>query len=303
VVLRNFLIALGGIAFIAGLTLATLWFTRAPATAGAVGQALAPPAVLAAARPLASGTLLKAADLTWKEVTTVGTVPGTIVRSPSTEGAFLGAVTRRAFASGEPLIESALVKSGDREFLSAVLLPGTRAVSIAVDAPQSVAGLVLPGDRVDVILTQSFAPDIGDPGRKSVGETVLKDIRVIAVDQWLSSIAKPMAKDAHLGTANSQIPGTITLELSDLEAERLLVAVQLGKVQLAVRALESSAAAQAAANDPQRPTWAADVSPALRMLGRDSPPPGVLRSPISPAGPYVSRSSIEVMHGSKTEMH
>jgi pilus assembly protein CpaB len=305
VVLRNILIAFGCIALLAGLTLATMWFTRAPAAAGSAGPAAPPAGILVAARPLAAGTLLQPADLAWREIPAGTESTGSIVRSAATETAFQGAVTRRDFSAGAALIESALVKAGDRAFLSAVLAPGSRAVSVAVDAPQSVAGLVLPGDRVDVILTQNFGTDPADPGRKAVGETVLENIRVIAVDQWLNTIAKPLVKDQRIGAANAEIPGTITLEVNDSQAERVLVAVQIGKIQLAVRALEGSSAAQAAAIRTEPAVWAADVSPALRKLGRDVPQSG--SAPLQPrvAGssvPRDSRAPIEVMHGSKTEI-
>jgi pilus assembly protein CpaB len=188
VALRNFLIAAGCIALLAGLTLAIIWISRAPATPGG-GSSAGAPGILVAARPLAGGTLLQPMDMMWKPVAAIGAPVGAIVRSPATESAFQGAVTRRGYAAGEALTESGLVKSGDRAFLAAVLTPGSRAVSIAVDAPQSVAGLVLPGDRVDLILTQNFGTEAADPGRKSVGETVLRNIRVLAVDQWLMTIA------------------------------------------------------------------------------------------------------------------
>lgn len=301
--LRNVLIAVGGIALLAGLMLAIFWFSRSPATPGATGQVQVPPGILVAARPLAAGALLQPMDMTWTQAAAIAVPVGGIVRSPATENEFLGAVTRRGFAAGEALVESALVKSADRGFLAAVLTPGTRAVSIAVDAPQSVAGLVLPGDRVDLILTQSFGTEATDPGRKSVGETVLRNIRVIAVDQWLLTIAKPAAKDQRVGTTNSPIPGTVTLEMTDPQAERALVAVQLGKVQLAVRALVGSGAAQLSADRSESPTWAVDVSPALRLLGRQAAPVNPSSPPPRSMGPSAARSSIEVMHGSKTETH
>jgi pilus assembly protein CpaB len=301
VALRNFLIAAGCIALLAGLTLATIWISRVPAKPDAAARAPVPEGILVAARPLAGGTLLQPMDMMWKPAAAGGPPPGAIVRSPATESAFQGAVTRRRYAAGEALTESGLVKSGDRAFLAAVLAPGCRAVSIAVDAPQSVAGLVLPGDRVDLILTQNFGTEAADPARKSVGETVLRNIRVLAVDQWLMTIAKPATKDQRVGAANSQIPGTVTLEVTDGQAERVLVAVQLGKVQLAVRSLEGVDAAMAT-NLAGTPTWAADVSPALRLLGRPAAPSAPPSS--APAGAArASRSSIEVMHGSKTEIH
>jgi pilus assembly protein CpaB len=300
VALRNFLIAAGCVALLAGFVLATVWISRSPATPGAAQAAPPLPGILLAARPVAGGTLLQPADVVWGPAGPAGAPPGAIVRGAATENEFLGAVTRQAFATGEPFMENALVKPGDRTFLAAVLMPGFRAISIAVDAPQSVAGLVLPGDRVDLILTQNFGNGASDPGRKSVGETVLRDIRVVAVDQSLMTVAKPAVKDARMGAANSPIPGTITLEVTEPQAERVLVAMQLGKVQPAVRSLVEADATDAALQRSVTATWAADVSPALSLLaGRAPPPPGVSATPPR-AGP--TSFSTEVMRGSKTSI-
>jgi pilus assembly protein CpaB len=296
VALRNFLIAAGCVALLTGFVLATVWLSRSPATTAAA-HAAPPPGILVAGRRVAGGVLLQPADVVWRQAGPNGAPAGAIVRSEATENEFLGAVTRREFAADEPFMESALIKSGDRTFLAAVLMPGFRAVSIAVDAPQSVAGLVLPGDRVDLILTQSFGTGESDPARKSVGETVLTDIRVVAVDQWLMTIVKPATKDQRLGATNSPIPGTITLEVTEPQAERVLVAVQLGKVQLAVRALLESGDPHSALERPGTPVWAADVSPALSLLGPQARP----STPSAAAQrPAPSRFPIEVMRGTKT---
>ena len=313
--LRNILIALGALALIAGVTLAALRFARQPTTIEASSPAPPSPsqAILVAARPVAVGTLLRPDDIAWKEVVTGATTPENILRSQNSETEFLGAIARRDFAAGDPITAGALVKSSDRTFLAAVLSPGKRAVSIAVDAPQSAAGLVLPGDRVDVILTQSFAADAADAEHRTVGETVLSDIRVIAVDQWLMTIAKPASTAKGIGATDSQIPRTITLEATDLQAERILVAVQLGKIQLSVRALEGGGTEHAPADGVAAPVWAYDVSPALRMLRHEPPAAVALLAPVPPVVgiapaaetvrvPPKTRSPIEVMHGSKTEL-
>ena len=65
-------------------------------------------------------------------------------------------------------------------FLAAVLAPGMRAVSLPINATSSNAGLIFPGDRVDLILTQTLAAPDGETIRR-VSETVLRDIRIIAI--------------------------------------------------------------------------------------------------------------------------
>jgi pilus assembly protein CpaB len=176
-------------------------------------------------------------------------------------------------AAGEPLNVSELVRPSERQFLAAALKPGTRAVSIAVDAPQSAAGLILPGDQVDVILTQSFADTGTDPALRTVAETVLHDVRVIAIDQNLTTTRSAGASRT-LIPAESRVPKTVTFEVTEKQAERLIVAAQLGRLQLSVRPLETSPATTDADKREAGPTWASDVSPALNELNRRKPQSG-----------------------------
>jgi len=231
------------------------------------------------------GTLLRKGDIAWSDVPAAEVVGADIVHTNLTQTEFVGAVTRRAFAAREPLTAFALVKPGDSEFLVAALAPGFRAVSISVDATQSTSGLALPGDRVDVLLTQTFQAPGTDASHKSVGETVLRDLRVIAVDQTLSPAAAPAAPLSP--TSEPRMPKTITLEVTDREAAILLVAQQLGKVQIALRGQRDQTETPASETADASPIWASDVSPAL-------------------AGPAVAPTAlthgpIEVIHGAKIE--
>ena len=70
---------------------------------------------------------------------------------------------------------------GDRGFLAAALGPGMRAVTVPVSAKTGVAGFVFPGDRVDLVLTQTVTGDDGQPLKAA--ETVLRNLRVLATDQ------------------------------------------------------------------------------------------------------------------------
>src|SRR5262249_2798845 len=159
------------------------WYLQssAPPPAQQATVQIATKSVLVATRALPAGTLLRAGDMAWEDVPANAVVGADITRGSAAETDFLGAATRRAFAAHQPLAASDLAKPGDREFLVAALAPGMRAVSINVDAVQSTSGLVLPGDRVDIVLTQSFGGDHVDYAHRTVGETVLRDLRVIAV--------------------------------------------------------------------------------------------------------------------------
>lgn len=213
---------------------------------------------------------------------------------------YFGAIARRDFAAGEALVADGLVKASDRGFLAAALSPSHRAVTIAVDASQSAAGLIMPGDRVDVILTQNFADATTDPAHRSVGETVLGDVHVIAVDNWVSGAGKPTLIEQRIVASDLRGPKTVTLDLAPRDAEKLLVAMQIGKIELSVRALAVAQPPTPAPRTPV-PTWAADVSPALESLARRPTPPQITAVPQTPAEKQP-RALIEVMHGDKIEI-
>jgi pilus assembly protein CpaB len=211
--------------------------------------------------------LLRKEDFDWKEIPKGKPNPDALVRGKVSETTYLGAITRRNFAKGERLIAADLLKPGDRHFLSAVLKPRHRAVAISIKAPQSSSGLLLPGDYVDVILTQSFDGRTFDHGRRSVGETILRNRRVLAVDKALESNDTGVVANAKaVAKSKARPPKTITLEVTPQEAERLYVAQQLGELQLSVRALEGAGAELAQERKRNRPIWAADVSPAVRQV-------------------------------------
>lgn len=283
---RTILMAIGLLALLGGLGLAALWYQQAGAPAApAVGgtQAIATQSVLVAAHAMPAGTLLRPGDMIWAEVPAATVVGSDILRGSVPDNDYVGAVTGQSFAAQQRVSAPEMVKPGERGFLVAALAPGHVAVSIPVDAVQSTSGLMFPGDRVDVILTQFFNAQANDPGHRSVGETVLRDLRVIAVDQTLV----PPAKPATGGAAEMKVPKTVTLEVTERQAAALLVAEQLGKIQLALRGLPDIANPRPAAPMASPPVWAAEVSPAL---GENGAEPSV-----------TARGAIEVMRGGKIE--
>ena len=265
---RKLLLFLGVGLVIAGMWLAMLWINRVTTpVAQTTRQEQSRPAVLVALHALPTGTLLREGDFGWKELASGQNSPGQLMRGATTETEFLGAITRRDFAEGEPLVASELVKPNDRRFLAAVLRAGRRAVSIFVDAPQTASGLVLPGDYVDVILTQNFGDNIATIAYRAAGETVLRSVRVVAVDRSLGEPVKACA-----AAADQRVPKTITLEVTEQQAKKLLVAAQLGKLQLAVRPLEGAGAAMLIEEGLQQaPLWASEVSRAIQEInGRET---------------------------------
>jgi pilus assembly protein CpaB len=233
---------------------AVTWISSRPHGPGA-GQAAAAPAemrVLVAARALRPGSLLAADDVTMSALQ-IDTVPPNAMQGGVTKPADLvGTMLRRGLRTGEPLLQGDVLHPADRGFLAAVLAPGKRAISVAVDVVTGAAGLIWPGDHVDVLLTQNVDDATRPPGQRVAAHTVLNDIRVIAIDQKLVEGATPEG-------ANSKPAATVTLEVAAEQAERVVVAGRIGRLSLVVRAAEAGTEIEA----PNHVTWAGDVSPAL----------------------------------------
>lgn len=234
--------------------------TRPPANAAEV--AAAPPpnvSVLVAAHPIHAGTLLRPEDLVAKELPRNEVGPGAILDTAKARRELSGAMVRRGFGVGDLVHPTDVMYPGDHGFLAAVLLPGMRALTVGVDAITGTAGLIWPGDRVDLILTLVLPEAAGPPGRRVAAETVLTDVRVIAIDQQLVQGAAP---------GNAEQPArTVTLEVNREQAERVSVATRLGSLSLAVRSADV-AHGQPMPSTPNGTVWASDVSAAL---GQDAP--------------------------------
>ena len=141
----------------------------------------------------------------------------------------VGAVVRRDVSAGQPVTENVIVRPGDRGFLAAVLTPGMRAISVPVNDTTSVAGFVFPGDRVDLLLTHTVrmsGTTEGDAPSYRATETILTDVRVLAIDQRLTDPAD-----------GPRIPHTATIEVDPREAEMVQVMMQMGALSLSLRSL------------------------------------------------------------------
>jgi len=207
---------------------------RAPPVPVPVVEAPPPPppmiSYLVAARPLSPGTLVRTEDFTIRTVPQDQVPPDAIIDSNNARIEVRGGLVRRFMATGTPLRTVDVTRSRERGFLSAVLSPGSRAVSIGVDQVSGVAGLIWPGDQVDVLLTQEFPPSAPDKARIVTSETILTDARVIAVDQ---DIAQGAASSGSAG----KLAATVTLEVTNDQAEKLAVSGRLGRLSLAVRSI------------------------------------------------------------------
>ena len=270
------------------------WRLLVPQAAAPVADA-APPllaraAMLVAARSLRAGSLIKPEDLAAQEAVRADIPLGASLDGPQSRSGLTGAMVRRSLSEGQPIMPADVVHPGDHGFLAAVLGPNMRAITVAVDAVSGTAGLIWPGDRVDLILTQAMDDPSLVAGHRVAAETVLSDARVIAVDQ---QIVQGQAPDGAIAPANR----TATLEVTASQAERVLVAGRLGKLSLSVLAADRRVDAVVQAAGSPVPgavtpallapsalaaspggrtvgssvTWAGDVSPALGGASRTAP--------------------------------
>ncbi|MGH7085751.1 MAG: Flp pilus assembly protein CpaB [Acetobacteraceae bacterium] len=232
--------------------------TRTPAQHKVV---VAPPpkvAVLAAAHPLKPGVLLQPGDLKSESMLVAAVPAGATDDTPTLRAGLIGAMVRRPMLPGQPILPADVMRPGDHGFLAAVLAPGMRAATVGIDAISGGAGLIWPGDQVDLVLTQQISDTSLPLGKRLAAETVLSNVRVIAVDQRLVQGEDP--NGLHTVT---NVGRTATLEVTPLEAEQVAVASRLGQLSLVVRSADQSV--KQAERSPPAIAWAGEVSPALQI--------------------------------------
>ncbi|MGL4542999.1 MAG: Flp pilus assembly protein CpaB, partial [Polymorphobacter sp.] len=178
---RRILLLLAALLIAATATWLTQRWLGARLSGAAAAATPATVDVLVAARALEAGTVVGDGMLRWAPWPATA-APGLIRRSSTSMAHFEGAVVRTALLAGEPVTAARLVQPGTRGPMAAVLAPGARAVTISVTPASGMAGFVVPGDHVDLLLTQTLAAGDGNAERH-VSQTVLQDVRVLGTDQ------------------------------------------------------------------------------------------------------------------------
>jgi pilus assembly protein CpaB len=139
---------------------------------------------------------------------------------------YKGSIARVAMFSGEPLRKSKLIGEG-QSFMSSILPTGYRAVATQIAAETSAGGFILPNDYVDVIMTRRS--DTAGTTGGFVTETILKNIRVLAIDQAIQEDEEGR---------RVKVGETATLELTPQQAEIITVAQQMAeRLTLSLRSL------------------------------------------------------------------
>lgn len=217
--------------------------------------------ILAAARDLPTGTILKELDLKWVPWSADATLNGKYyVKDKVNMAELTGAVLREGLRSDEPILKGRIVQPHEQGFLAAVLTPGKRAMSVTLTPSAGVAGFIFPGDHVDVLLTHTFSrKDINDMNDRFVSETLLIDVRVLALDQRSDNQSN-----------DPKVAQLATLEVTPKQAEKLALAANIvgqagaghAALSLALRslALDGSSTSNTSAQNSSGTTWDSDIS-------------------------------------------
>jgi pilus assembly protein CpaB len=205
--------------------------SAAPQAAAAAAPApIDGPMVLVATRALPVGTILDPTAMKFQPWPKELVDNAYYLQAQTDISKLQGTVVRAAITAGQPVTQGSLVKPGDRGFLAAALGPGMRAVTFPVSAQSAVAGFVFPGDRIDLVLTQSVAGG-GDGPPLKASETIVRNMRVLATDQRTDNLTDENGKTV------VRTFGTVTVEATPKIAEDLAVAQTLGSLSLSLRSL------------------------------------------------------------------
>lgn len=187
------------------------------------------PKVLVAQRALPVGTIITADSVSYQLWPKEMVQDAYYIDGKADMNKLLGTVVRYPITAGQPVTQGALVSPGDRGFLAAALGPGMRAVTIPVSQKTGVGGFVFPGDRVDLVLTQTVRGESGQDSLKTA-ETILRNVRVLATDQSTET-------EIVEGKTVVRAFRTVTVEVTPKIAEKVAVAQTIGTISLSLRSL------------------------------------------------------------------
>jgi pilus assembly protein CpaB len=174
---------------------------------------------------------------------------------------------------GEPVLRSKVTGAGQRASLAAVLEEGKRAVTVRVDDVRGVAGFVLPGDFVDIVM-------IAD---ESYSDILLEHVKVLAIDQIASEAEeKPTVARA------------VTLEVTKEQAQKILLASNVGKLSLILsRPVQSS-------HDPNRRIGERDIGRIIPEPVKPVAPPPPAPVVAAPAPPS-NQAKVTIVRNGETK--
>ena len=222
IVVLGVAVVAGGLAALMAGRQATV---KAPPTQEPVAQ-IETTEILVAKNDIGLGQSVSGSDIHWQTWPVSAASPHFVRKTskPNAIEEFSGSIARAPMVAGEPVREAKLIKATGSGFMAAILPSGMRAISTEISPETGAGGFILPNDYVDVILSRRDR----DGGNESfVSETILSNIRVLAIDQ---AIEEKNGQKVVVGK-------TATLELGPRQAETLALARQSGTLSLALRSL------------------------------------------------------------------
>lgn len=268
-----FFVLLSLIFGVGAVMLAQNWLKKTQPTNIAPDQAL----VITMAIDVPSGTVLERKHLSLQ------TIPKALASDQAltdVEGA-VGKVTKFPLLRGDTLHPQKLANKGEGSVLASLISPNKRAVTIRVNDVVGVAGFLLPGNRVDVLVTFK-AGDPRSPSKRSQTDVVLSNLKVLAIDQ-----------KANQDSSQPIVVRAVTLEVTLEEAETLMSARSKGTIQLALRNPNDDAPIEVV-ETPTAP------EPVLETAVATIPTPKAVSRTVRPEPKAVSKK-IEVIRG--TQQH
>jgi pilus assembly protein CpaB len=203
--------------------------------------------VLVARADIGLGQVANESLLRWQSWPQEAATTGYITRasSPNALTQMSGAIARAPIMAGEPVTSQKLIKAGQGGVLAAILPAGMRAISTRIKEETAAGRLILPNDRVDVILIRRLRGRNG--ADEHVSDTLFRNVRVLAIGQQIESKEGKKIAESNANTA--------TLELTARQSELLALANSMGEISLSLRSiadLEADGTGPVAADDIEK---------------------------------------------------
>lgn len=235
-------------------------------------------AVVVAARPIELGQALTPDMLRLQVWPANALPPGSFTRVSDLIGGEQR-VALRAIEPNEPILASRVSGEGGRATLSATIAAGHRAVAIRVNDVVGVAGFVLPGDFVDVLLTRQDGA--GHQNQAMRTDLLIANVRVLAVDQT-----------ANESRNDPQVARAVTIEVTPADGQKVALAGQIGTLSLALRRADEAGAAQPGSADTIR------IEDLRAEAGRRvAPAPQQQRATVTRTRQQYAGPSVEIIRG------
>ena len=240
--IRIMILAVAAVAAIGAAFMARGLLSSGPKQAVAKKPKVETVDVLVAAGRLELGSLIQDKDLRWQPWPKKIVSSGFIVRSKGGKKRknITGTAVRSSIVAGEPINMAKLVATKGGGYMAAILPKGMRAISVRISPVTGAGGFILPNDRVDVLLTRKERNDdnSGQDKQVYISETILSNVRVLAIDQSLKEKKASDSKQVAVGK-------TATLELQPEQAELLSLSVSKGEITLALRSIVDAGGVEA----------------------------------------------------------